>query len=140
MENPPVEAPARPRESVLLVEDDAAVLRVEARILAARGYAVISAANAAAALSAVEGRGAPVDLLVAAVGLRGTSGRALARELSRRNLARRTLYVSGGPGDLLARSRVLPPGLAYLNKPFSLAEFMGKIRSVIDGPVEKALA
>jgi PAS domain S-box-containing protein len=134
------EAPARGHETVLLTEDDDILRRVGERILVEDGYTVLTAADGQEALKMLEQRAKPVDLLVTDVVMPGMNGRELAREIARRNLAPRTLFISGYTDDSIVRHGVLEPGLAFLYKPFSPEGLLRKLREVLDGPADQAKA
>jgi len=68
----------------------------------------------------------------------GMSGRELGREISRRGLARRVLYMSGYTDDAIVKHGVLEPGIAFIYKPFTLESLSVKLREVLDGPPEQA--
>jgi PAS domain S-box-containing protein len=127
-------------ETILLVEDDEMLLRLTERILKESGYLVIAASSGRLALEAIDLRGKPVDLLLSDVVMPGMSGRDLARELERRKLARRTLYMSGYTDDAMLKHGVLEPGIALIHKPFSVEAIAARIRGVLDGPASQAKA
>jgi CheY-like chemotaxis protein len=127
-------------ETILLVEDEEVIRGLGVRILTANGYTVLTAANGREALNALERRGTPVDLLMTDVVMPGMSGRELAREIAKKSLARRTLFVSGYTDDAILRHGVLDPGVAFLNKPFTADSLLRKLRAVLDGPADKATA
>ena len=125
-------------ETILLVEDEDSLRRFGERVLRESGYAVIAASNAKEALKLIENHGKPVDLLMTDVVMPGMSGRELAKELDRRKLTRRTLFMSGYTDDAIVKHGVLEEGIAFIYKPFSVEDLTAKIREVLDGPAEKA--
>jgi CheY-like chemotaxis protein len=127
-------------ETVLLVEDDEMLRRLGERVLKGSGYTVITAFNGKNALEVMERYGKPVDLLLSDVVMPGMSGRDLARELERRKLVRRTLYMSGYTDDAMVKHGALDPGIAFIYKPFSAEALAAKLREVLDGPADKAKA
>ena len=127
-------------ETVLLVEDEESLRRLGERVLRAGGYTVISAVDGKAALAAADGLGKPVDLLLTDLVMPGMSGRELAQELARRNLARRTLYMSGYTDEAILKHGVLEPGIAFIYKPFTVDTLAVKVREVLDGPADQARA
>jgi PAS domain S-box-containing protein len=130
----------RGHETVLLVEDEDLIRRLGERALRAKGYAVLTAANGAAALQVIAQHGRPVDLLITDVVMPGMNGRALAREIAKRHMTRRTLYISGYTDNAIVSKGVLEPGLAFLYKPFSPNALLSKLRAVLDGPTDQAQA
>ena len=132
------EKPDRGHETVLLVDDDATIRRLGERALVANGYTVLTAADGREALKMLTHHAKPVDLLVTDVMMPGMNGRDLAQEVARRNMARRTLFISGYAEPAMSRHEVVEPGLAFLHKPFSPEALLRKLREVLDGPAEQA--
>ena len=128
----------RGHETVLLVEDEDIVRRLGERALVENGYKVLTAANGQEALKVLEQHAKPVDLLVTDVVMPGMNGRELAQEIARRNMASRTLFLSGYMDDAIVPHGVLEPGLAFLYKPFSPTVLLHKMREVLDGPAAQA--
>ncbi len=132
--------PATGHETVLLVEDEPSLRRLGERVLRESGYKVLAASDGQEALKFMEERGEPVDLLITDLVMPGMSGRELGKELARRKLTRRTLYMSGYTDDAISTHGVLEPGVAFIYKPFSVEALSDKIREVLDGPGDQAKA
>src|SRR5204863_7476017 len=122
----------RGTETVLVVEDEPAVLTLSRRALEAHGYVVLAASDAAAAMRIVEPHGGTIHLLVTDVVMPGLSGRELADRLTSRRPGIRVLYMSGYPGDAVVQHGALPLGSAFLQKPFSADCLARKVRDVLD--------
>ncbi len=136
---PPAPAPApdsappaslRGTETVLLVEDEDAVRVVARQVLERLGYAVIDAADPAAALALAEGS-QQVDLLLTDIVMPNMGGRALAAQFTSRRPATRVLFMSGYPDAAIGRHQMLERGLAFLQKPFSATALAWKVREVL---------
>ncbi len=119
-------------ETVLVAEDEAAVRGLLCQVLAAKGYAVLEAANGAEALGVAEGHPGPIHLVVADVVMPDLGGRELAERLRLGRPGLRVLYVSGYTDDAILRRGALEPGAAFLQKPFSPAALARKVREVLD--------
>jgi signal transduction histidine kinase len=119
-------------ESVLVVEDDAAVRRLVVALLDELGYRVRTAGDGEEALAALES--APsVDLLLSDVVLPGgLSGRELAREVAERQPPVKVLLMSGYAQTVLETEGPLGPGEVLLYKPFRKVELARGIRAVLD--------
>src|SRR6266516_1021061 len=124
--------PARGNETVLVVEDEPAVLTLSRRALETQGYVVLAASDATAALRIVERHGGTIHLLVTDGVMLGLSGRELADKLAARRPGIRVLYMSGYPGDAVVEHGSLPAGSAFLQKPFSPDSLARKVRDVLD--------
>jgi PAS domain S-box-containing protein len=129
---PPRVGAARGSETVLVVEDELAVLTLSRRALEAQGYVVLAASDAAAALRVVERHGGTIHLLLTDVVMPGMSGRDLADRLTAQRPGIRVLYMSGYPGDAVVQHGTLPSGSAFLQKPFSPDGLARKVRDVLD--------
>jgi PAS domain S-box-containing protein len=119
-------------ETVLLVEDEAAVRGPAQRMLQHLGYTVHAcrAGEEALATAAALPR---LDVLVADVVMPGMNGRELAERLVALRPGLPVLFTSGYTRDVIARHGVLEPGLTFLPKPYSLEALARKVRAVLDG-------
>ena len=124
--------PAPGSETVLVVEDEPAVLTLSRRALEAQGYVVLAASDADAALRVVERHGGMIHLLLTDVVMPGLSGHELADRLTAQRPGIRVLYMSGYPGDAVVQHGTLPSGSAFLQKPFSPDGLARKVRDVLD--------
>jgi two-component system cell cycle sensor histidine kinase/response regulator CckA len=110
----------RGSQTILIVEDDAALLQVTRRSLEEAGYAVLAAGSPAEAIHVSESHPGPIHLMVTDVIMPGINGPQLAVHLSPPRPEMKVLYVSGYTDDTIVPYGVLEPGLAFLQKPFSL--------------------
>jgi hypothetical protein len=125
---------AHPRgsETVLLVEDEAALRPLIRAALEGGGYRVFDAASAEAALSLAGALGAPIDLLLTDLVMPGFSGPELASRLAAIRPELRVLFMSAYSGNLVGLRNVLPPGAEFLGKPFTLNGLLDKVREILD--------
>ena len=132
----PVPMPPTPgTETILLVEDEAGVRTLARRVLIKCGYAVLEAADGAAAVRVMDGHPGPIHLLVTDVVMPGVGGQVVAERVSERHPGVRVLFVSGYTDDAVIRHGVLGNGVNFLQKPFSPAALAAKVREVLDAPV-----
>jgi signal transduction histidine kinase/DNA-binding LacI/PurR family transcriptional regulator len=127
------ETPIRGSETVLLVEDEAAIRKLAQRVLVDAGYRVLTAANGEEARGLWQANEGRVELLLSDVTLPGMSGVAFAAELASGPKPPRTLFISGhlaGPGG----GPDLPAGAAFLPKPFSVSALLDAVRGALDSP------
>lgn len=120
-------SPLRGTETVLLVDDDPAVLRVARKGLEQFGYRVLPANGAAEATAIAAEQGGSVAILVTDVMMPGQRGTGLAAELTADWPALKVLFISGHPKDEAGQ-----PAL-QLTKPFSPDELALAIRETLDG-------
>jgi DNA-binding response OmpR family regulator len=129
----PVDTSAlRGTETVLVVEDQAAVRELIEKTLPRFGYTVIAAATGAEGLAAAHAHRGPIHLMLTDVVLPGGSGRDAARQVRLTRPVTRVLYMSGYTDDAIVRHGVLDQGLAFIQKPFTAAGVVRKIRDVLD--------
>jgi two-component system, cell cycle sensor histidine kinase and response regulator CckA len=126
-------------ETLLLVEDEAAVRLFAARILRSLGYSVLVAGNATEAL-AIASAAPAIDLLVTDVMLPGLNGPALAARLRERRPNLPTLYVSGYAEEAIVHQGLLESGVAFLGKPFTNDALARAIRDALAGPTNAVAA
>jgi PAS domain S-box-containing protein len=118
--------------TILLVEDEPALLRLSARMLAKLGYAVLAAAGPAEALRLHAEHGGRVDLLLTDVVMPETNGRDLAAKLTATQPDLHCLFMSGHTADVIAVGGRLEPGTSFIQKPFTMQELAGAIRAALD--------
>jgi two-component system, cell cycle sensor histidine kinase and response regulator CckA len=82
-------------ETVLVAEDEEAVRHLVCRVLRAKGYRVLEARHAEAALDLAAATAEPIDLLVSDLVMPGLGGRALADRLLNLRPALRVLFITG---------------------------------------------
>jgi len=121
-------------ESILLVEDDAAVREIVTTVLAQQGYRVLRAPDGRAALELAHAERGRVHLLITDVVMPGLSGRELAEALVRERPGIKVLFMSGYTDDAVVRHGVLQEGVQYLQKPFTPDALVRKVRKVLDMP------
>jgi two-component system cell cycle sensor histidine kinase/response regulator CckA len=121
----------RGRETVLLVEDAAAVRMSMCEVLARLGYAVLEAPDGEAALSIASKHHGDIDLLVTDLVMPRMGGKRLVERLLAVRPQLRSLVISGYDEDEVTR-RGLAPGTSYLQKPFSMEQLSGRVREALD--------
>lgn len=129
---PPGPAPVRGTETVLVVEDEEAVLALAVKLLTGLGYRVLPASGPDEALRLFDGEGEAVDLLLTDVVMPGMNGRELAEQLTRRRPGLKCLFMSGHNADVISHGGVLDEGVSFIPKPFGVADIARKIREVLD--------
>jgi CheY-like chemotaxis protein len=128
--------------TVLLVEDEADIRSVTARLLRDRRHVVIEASDGRRALSALQKRlvsGDSIDILVADIGLPGgTNGRQLADAVRGHLPALPVLLITGYAGQAFGPESEVSEGIELLAKPFSFETLATRIESLALGEPCKA--
>ena len=119
-------------ETVLVVEDEPAVRRLTRRFLEISGYKVVEAADVGEAIRATKAHNGSIDLLLTDVIMPDLSGPELAKRLRKIKPDLKVLYMSGYPGEFIARHGVSDAEMGYLQKPFTQEGLAGKMRQVLD--------
>jgi PAS domain S-box-containing protein len=134
--SPEMPAHATPRggETILVVEDDAAVRSLVVQQLSDLGYHVLEAADGATAQETLKSD-VEIDLLFTDVVMPGgVTGRKLAEEAQRSRPGLRTLFTSGYTENSIVHQGRLDAGVQLLSKPYKKQDLARKVREVLDGP------
>jgi len=123
--------PSHGDETILVVEDDNAVRRMTREFLTINGYTVKEASNGAEAIEFLENHPEPIDLVLTDVLMPGMKGRELGERLAELRLGIKILYMSAHTEDTVMDYEMLPPGTAFIEKPFSPEELASKVRKVL---------
>lgn len=126
------EIPVQGVETVLLVEDDAAILKLGKVILEQYGYTVLAAQSSAQALSLIDQYPGDIHLLVTDVVMPQMNGRELKEKISALRPGIKALFMSGYTADAIAHHGILEEGIHFLQKPFSAYGLAARVREVLD--------
>jgi CheY-like chemotaxis protein len=127
---PGVQRDAPSRETILIAEDESEVRAYAARVLRQRGYEVLEAGDAVAALAIL--RTQQVDLLFTDIGLPGVTGRQLADEGRSLRPTLKVLFTTGYARNAIIHNGTLDPEVNFVPKPFSSDGLARKVRQVLD--------
>ncbi|MGA2400418.1 MAG: PAS domain S-box protein [Syntrophobacteraceae bacterium] len=127
-------APKRSRgtETILVVEDDEAILNLAKLILENLGYTVLAARTPIHAIQLVEEHPGDFHLLITDVVMPGMNGRQLVERLRTIRPALKCLYMSGYTADVIAHRGVLDKGVNFIQKPFGCDDLAASVRQVLD--------
>jgi len=118
-------------ETVLLVEDELALLEVGKSMLESLNYRVLSALSPVEALRLVTSQPNEVRLMITDMVMPEMSGRELAERVHAVAPKVRCLFVSGYATEVVGERGILDSDVAFLHKPFSRAELAAKARQVL---------
>ncbi|WP_082851138.1 MULTISPECIES: ATP-binding protein [unclassified Sulfitobacter] len=107
---------------ILLVEDEAPVRAFASRALRLRGYTVLEAESAEAALRTLEDETLEIDIFVTDVVMPGMDGPSWVRLALKDRPDVRVVFVSGYAEDSFAEEQIKIPNSVFLPKPFSLTD------------------
>ena len=120
-------------ETVLVVEDEAAILELTRESLEQLGYTVLTAGSPEEAIRSSEEHAGPIHLLITDVVMPQMNGRQLSVRLIASRPQLKCLYMSGYTADVMGHRRILDEGMKFIAKPFSLTVLAEKVREVLDG-------
>ncbi len=123
---------ARGSETILLVEDEPAILRITTMMLEQLEYTVLGAHTPGEAIRLAREHSGRIDLLLSDVVMPEMNGRDLAQNLLSIHPDIRRLFMSGYTADVIAHRGVLDKGVHFLQKPFSVKDLGAKIREVLE--------
>jgi PAS domain S-box-containing protein len=119
-------------ETILLVEDDAAVRELVSSMLTAQGYSVLVSENPKDVATICERHSGRIHLLLTDLILPGINGREIAKRVGSLRPDVKVLFMSGYTDDALIHSHGFEESLAFLQKPFSSVALGAKVREVLD--------
>lgn len=117
--------------SLLLVEPDDGLRLLHGRALRARGYQVVEAADGVEALAVYLAHGNRFDVVVSEIALAEMDGPTLYREIRKRNPEQSFIFVSGYAEDTLEQRFPENEVIAFLPKPFGVAQLVVAITNEI---------
>ncbi|MDS4027969.1 MAG: GAF domain-containing protein [Candidatus Contendobacter sp.] len=121
-------------ETVLLVEDEEALLKLSAQLLGRLGYTVLAAGGPNQALQLAASHPGVIHLLLTDVIMPDMSGRDLWQRLSALRSDLKCLFMSGYTANVIAHHGVLDEGVHFLQKPFSREALAAKVREALYRP------
>ncbi len=129
----PVAIPVGRGETVLVVEDDQAILDLVSTMLTDHHYKVLSAVSPSEAINIARQQEDSIDLMVTDVVMPEMNGRDLAGIVQALQPRMKVLFMSGYTANVIAHHGVLDEGVHFIQKPFSVAEFAVKIQELLAG-------
>lgn len=121
-------------ETVLLVEDDAAVRAIAARALRAHGFTVLEAGDGVEGLEVSRGHAGEIHVVVTDVVMPRMGGKELAVRLAEERPGTRVLFASGYTRNAIVHHGELEAGRHFLQKPYLPATLAQKVRELLDAP------
>jgi PAS domain S-box-containing protein len=123
----------RGQETILLVEDEPAILEMTTMMLTRLGYTVLPANTPREAIRLADEYQGRIDLLMTDVVMPDMNGRDLAANLLAHYPDLKRLFMSGYTANVIAHHGVLDEGVHFIQKPFSMKDLGGKLRKALEG-------
>jgi PAS domain S-box-containing protein len=124
--------PSEGTETILLVEDEAAIRRAAKRLLEKKGYTVLLANDGVEALDIFKRHESEIDLVISDVVMPRLGGRQLYETLKRQDKSTRFLFTSGYTARDMRDTDSLDPGWPFLQKPWDVDELLRRVREILD--------
>jgi two-component system, cell cycle sensor histidine kinase and response regulator CckA len=120
-------------QTVLLVDDDDPIRNLSCLYLRSKGYTVLQASNGAEALAVAAQHQGPIHLLITDTVMPGMSAPELVQRLQAQRPGTRVLYISGYTEDTIPIRGIPWDKAVFLQKPFSKASLISKVKQLLDG-------
>ena len=119
------------KETILLVEDEKALLELCERMLETLGYRTFSAPFPGAAIDMAERFEGEIDILMTDVIMPEMNGLDLAEKLKELYPDIKCLFISGYTDNVIRKHKMQSRGFHFLQKPFSMKELSRRLRETI---------
>jgi PAS domain S-box-containing protein len=120
------------KETILLVEDEPAILKMTQMMLEKLGYSVIPAVTPSEAIRLAKESSKNIHLLITDVVMPEMNGRDLGENLHSLFPGLKQLFMSGYTADIIAQHGVLDENINFIQKPFSIVMLSEKVRKSLD--------
>jgi PAS domain S-box-containing protein len=127
-----LESVPKGNETILLVEDELAILNIVKMVLSVNGYNVLTANTPGEALKVAREYSGEINLLLTDVVMPEMNGRDLAKNTLSLFPGIKRLFMSGFTSDVIAQHGVLDEGVHFIQKPFNMNILATKVREVLD--------
>lgn len=119
-------------ETILVVEDEHDVRQLVCETLEIMNYKVIEASNGIEALKIIEHDHKQIDLVLTDVVMPEMSGKELIDKIAKLHRNIKVLFMSGYTENTIVHKGVLETGTNFIQKPFTPAALIQKVRQVLD--------
>ncbi|NLF95681.1 MAG: PAS domain S-box protein [Candidatus Riflebacteria bacterium] len=119
-------------ETILLVEDEPALLKMTAKILTNLGYKVLTASTPGEARKILASGGEKIALLLTDLIMPEMNGKDLALELKKLQPNLKVIFMSGYTADIIADQEMLNRNLAFIEKPFTQQRLAEIVRESLE--------
>jgi len=126
-----VETPLSHGETVLLVEDEPALLKMSKMMLQKIGYLVLAAGTPGEAIGLAKKHAGEIHLLLTDVVMPGMNGKDLAERLHNLRPNMKILFMSGYSVNMITDQGVLDESVNFIEKPFSMKDLGVKVAEAL---------
>ncbi len=129
----PAQPVARGHKTIMLVEDDPAILKLGALLLEQQGYSVLSASTPGEAIRLAREKSCAIHLLITDVVMPEMNGSDLTSNLRSLHPELTSMFMSGYTSDVIAHHGILDQGVNFIQKPFSKNDLIVKVQEALAG-------
>jgi DNA-binding response OmpR family regulator len=119
-------------ETILLVDDEEAIINFGSEILKRYGYTVITASSGEEALAIYQKRIAEIDLVILDIGMPGMGGYKCLSKIIGINASAKVVVASGYSIESQVRETLDAGAARYIGKPYHMTDLLRKVRAVLD--------
>jgi CheY-like chemotaxis protein len=119
-------------ETILVVEDEEAILNLATKMLTSLGYNVLSAIKPSQAIKLANDHAGHIDLLLTDVIMPEMNGRDLASRLLSIYPEIKLIFMSGYTANIIKYEGKLENYMHFIQKPFSIRQISEKLREVLE--------
>ena len=120
-------------ETLLLVEDELAILNITRQLLEHLGYVVLTASRPNAAIRIAQNHSGTIHLLLTDLVMPEMNGYELAERIHIIRPGIRRLFMSGHTTEALSHQGILNEGIRFIHKPFSVKGLASRVRECLAG-------
>jgi DNA-binding NtrC family response regulator len=119
-------------ETVMLVEDNEALLKMAKIMLEELGYIVLATGSPDEAVKLAEQYAGDINLVLTDVIMPEMSGRDLQKRLTALRPNMKFLFMSGYTADVIANRGILNEDVNFLQKPFHMVDLAARVRGALE--------
>ncbi len=127
-----VEPVKRGNETILLVEDEPAILQMTTKVLETKGYKVLAVSTPHAAIRLAREHSGEISLLLTDVVMPEMTGQELSKHLQSLYPQLKRLFMSGYTAEMIEHNGVLDEGVHFIQKPFAVQDLVVKVREALE--------
>lgn len=131
-EGKPVKVMAEGNETLILVDDEKMLLNTALSLLKMKGYTVMATDSPAEAIRLASEYKEKIHMLITDVEMPEMNGIELAEILNSIHPHMKCLFMSGYTKDIVSQYGIMDEEINFLEKPFSMKNFIRKIREILD--------
>ena len=129
---PPVEEVRGGTETIMVVDDDGAIIKFAEEVLGRYGYKTVTVKSGEAALALYKAEMSQIALIVLDLNMPGMGGHKCLGELVKLDPNVKVLISSGYPLNGNVRRTLEAGAGGFIGKPFQIFEILKKIREILD--------